>query len=147
MQMDEETKWTNVSGVVDYIPPDDLVCLKHEVGSEASCRGHVMNGECKRCKQSVPGVLSYSFEIIMRDITHSDQKLLCKAADSTGEGLFGMTARAWNDLADDKKNDKLEQADQMPYFFKAFSSYNPKSDETVPISCQMTRLPDSVLKE
>ena len=54
------------SFMIDTMPDRELVKCKHHADWQ-KCRGNVENGQCRQCRVITPGVLNYSFQVLIRD--------------------------------------------------------------------------------
>ena len=95
---DNEIKKTFTEAVVKIVECDlKTTVLRHEYGAAAKCFGVVRNGQCMnpKCKEFVPGVMTYSFEAVVTDITPNimgkREYLNVKCGLSAGAALFKMS--------------------------------------------------------
>jgi hypothetical protein len=137
----EDTSWVVVNGIVTDID-DEVICLKHAVGKDVSCRGRVRDGECARCHNKTPGVLAYSFSMIVKD-PNSQVSLVLRGSQSAGEGLFALSATEFNALTPAQQGDAREQAERMYYTFKVSLDCTSDDDVNV-VSCLFNRIHDKV---
>jgi hypothetical protein len=108
--------WKRAKGVVEMISPD-IVKLKHEVGSDAGCRGIVSNGVCRKCRRDTARVVSYGIDIRIQDLANRRKQLVFKGSESAGESLFGMSAQQFSMLTPAQQADAVENVEGMPYSF------------------------------
>ena len=128
--------------VHDIFAGNDLVTLKHETGKFATCRGTIVDNKCKECKLITPGVLAYSFEMIVRENTDEDSPQLClRCADSAGESLFGMNASEFTLLSQAEKRTKIEKLLEMPMFSGVMVKYDVDTDDFLKLAYNAEVLP------
>ena len=51
---------------------EETIALKHGVGSDALCRGRIVNGICNSCKSNAMGILAYSLQLVVADTKDAD---------------------------------------------------------------------------
>jgi hypothetical protein len=136
--------WKKAKGVIENVSPD-IVKLKHEIGSDARCRGNVVNGTCRKCRRDVAGVLSYGFDMIIEDMENRATKLAFKGSQSAGETLFGMSAMAFSALSADAKADAIESVEGMPYNFGVQLIIKEQGGDVLKLAHSVEALPKSAL--
>ena len=141
-----DTEWLTVKCVLTNVSPD-IVKVKHEVGSTASCRGLVRNGVCSRCKQSTAGVIGYSFQAILADLDDETVSITVACAEKAGDALFDMTASSFSKLSEATATAKAGDLLYEPYAFTLKIEYDAGKNEVVLIGGQFNRLPHTVLQD
>ena len=51
---------------------EETIALKHGVGSDALCRGRIVNGIYNSCKSNAMGILAYSLQLVVADTKDAD---------------------------------------------------------------------------
>ena len=65
---------------------------------DADCYGVVEDGICKKCGEHTPGVVGYSFAVLMRDMLNVKDAIFCTCSQAAGLGIFGLSAPEFNQL-------------------------------------------------
>ena len=65
---------------------------------DADCYGVVEDGICKKCGEHTPGVVGYSFAVLMRDMLNVKDAIFCTCSQAAGLGIFGLSAAEFNQL-------------------------------------------------
>ena len=72
--------------VIDSLPDRELIKCKHHA-DWTKCRGDVEYSQCRQCRVRTPGVLNYSFQVLIRDKEERNQ-LYLNVDDRGGAHLF-----------------------------------------------------------
>ena len=141
----DATHWRHMKAIIEEIS-FDVVKLKHHVGNDASCRGNVVDGVCRHCHaQNVVGEYGYAFDMIVVDIKDRTCKMTLKGSMSAGEGLFGITPKAFTKLSKTKHFDALEKVEQMPWYFGIQVKVTGGGTDVLKIGHSFVKLPLSEL--
>ena len=112
----------------------DVVRLKHAEEHNAPCRGIITAGKCNFCQTYVPGVVCYSFMLMINDVDHDE--VVCKtiAAKVLGTSIFQMSAEAFSNLSSQARADVIESA--MTRTYRAGTHIHP-DDKTGGAICAL----------
>ena len=127
-----------VAYICDIFDAETMIVLKHEVGNDATCRGNMRNGVCLSCGEHDPGVLDYSFKILMKDVNDESVTAVFHGGQSAGTALFDMPAREFNALSVESRKDAIEAVcETTKWKFKMWVSC--KQDDVIVGACQFAR--------
>ena len=105
---------------------------------DAPCTGLVVDGVCRGCRASVPGVLGYGFDLWLVDRNSSKYTLHVKAAESAGASLFGMPASEFSRLSKMELGEKIESVTFETYSLGIF--YKVTDGDLVTVAFDMKRV-------
>ena len=125
--------------IIEY--SEEFVRLKHQVVDNDRCKGRVTDGVCMTCHTHTPGVLAFSFQIVIQDMEHSNCTLNAFVSDKGGRALFGMSPAEFNNLPSSERRDKLETIEDVAIGMRAILSYQIDEDYFSLIVWQATILP------
>ena len=112
--------------VIDTLPDEHLIKIKHHA-DWTKCRGNVEGGRCRQCRVFTPGVLNYSFQVLIRDQVE-DNTLYVNIGDRGGASLFGMSARAFNQMARAAQEEAKARVIGVPVFGRMICAYDRADD-------------------
>ena len=112
--------------VITTLPDEHLIKIKHHA-DWTKCRGNVEGGRCRQCRVFTPGVLNYSFQVLIRDQVE-DNTLYVNIGDRGGASLFGMSARAFNQMARAAQEEAKARVIGVPVFGRMICAYDRADD-------------------
>ena len=112
--------------VIDTLPDQHLIKIKHHA-DWTKCRCNVEGGRCRRCRTLTPGVLNYSFQVLIRDQVEANT-LYVNINDPGGASLFGMSARAFNAMAKAAQEEAKARVIGVPMFGRMICAYDRTDD-------------------
>jgi hypothetical protein len=118
--------FTKATFLIDTFPDQHLIKCKHHADWR-KCRGNVEGGQCRQCRVFTPGVLNYSFQVLIRDRENANS-LYVNISDRGGTSLFGMTAAAFNALAAAAREDAKARVVRVPVFGRMICAYDRADD-------------------
>ena len=122
----DDKLFTAACFVIDTLPDDRIIKCKHYADWQ-KCRGNVEGGQCRQCRVFTPGVLNYSFQVLVRDRTDSNS-LYVNISDRGGTSLFGMTAVAFNAMSPAAQADAKARVVRVPVFGRMVCVYDRADD-------------------
>ena len=127
LRSDTEDKiFTKATFLIDTLPDRHLVKCKHHADWR-KCRGNVEGGQCRQCRVFTPGVLNYSFQVLVRDAEGANT-LYVNISDRGGASLFGMTAMAFNAMAPAAQEHEKARVIGVPVFGRMICAYDRTDD-------------------
>ena len=79
----DEKLFTKATFIIHTFPDRELIKCKHHADWR-QCRGNVEQGRCRQCRVFTPGVLNYSFQILIHDKDDSNHPLYVNISDRGG---------------------------------------------------------------
>ena len=107
----------------------ECVKLKHQIADWKGCRGYVKMGVCSGCRVQTPGVLTYAFQILVRDSAYVKTQLSIKVTENGGIALFNMSAANLNSMQLADMHTEIEKIQYVPAVLKIGAKYNAIADE------------------
>ena len=131
--------------IIDEIP-HKVTMRKHSLNNN-ECKGNIVDGQCKKCGMYTDGVVGYSFETLIKDPETDDLLLKVRFNDNAASSLIGMSAAAFNNLADRMAAmDKLvlEKVEEIPILGDMVIKFDPIAEDFLTIVYNAEVLPPTL---
>lgn len=119
---------------------DTLTVRRHNESID-ECRGRVIDGVCRACREHTAGVEQYSFEMELVDAKDENERLLVQAREGAGLSMFKQPAAAFKALEKKAQGDLVEKWCGVPVLAHFILSLNTDSMEVSIFPFKMRLLP------